>query len=98
MVRPSHGARKHTRQIMHTRPRDRGLSPITHEFQVFEIGEKAHVFIDPSIHYGMPSVRFHGKTGTVIGTQGHAFVLAVKDGDKIKTVLATPEHLKKVLG
>ncbi len=44
----------------------------------------------------MPSIRFHGKTGTVIGTQGHAFVLAVKDGNKIKSVLATPEHMKKV--
>jgi large subunit ribosomal protein L21e len=45
----------------------------------------------------MPSIRFHGKTGTVIGTQGGAFVLAVKDGNKIKTVLATPEHMKKVI-
>jgi large subunit ribosomal protein L21e len=44
----------------------------------------------------MPAIRFQGKTGTVIGTQGRAFVLAVKDGNKIKTVLATPEHMKKV--
>jgi large subunit ribosomal protein L21e len=45
----------------------------------------------------MPHLRFHGKTGTVIGNQGRAFVLAVKDGDKIKTVLARPEHMRKVL-
>jgi len=96
MVRPSHGPRKHSRQILSKSPRSRGLSPITHEFQVFEIGEKAHIFLDPSIHHGMPSIRFHGKTGTVIATQGKAFVLAVKDGNKIKTVVATPEHLKKV--
>ncbi len=44
----------------------------------------------------MPSVRFHGKTGTVVGNQGKAFVLEVKDGNKIKTVLVTPEHLRKV--
>ena len=97
MVRASHGARKHSRQILSKKPRNRGLSPITHEFQVFELGEKAHIYLDPSIHYGMPSIRFQGKTGTVIGTQGHAFVLAVKDGNKIKSVLATPEHMKKVL-
>jgi large subunit ribosomal protein L21e len=66
------------------------------EFQVFDVGEKVHIFLDPSIHHGMPSIRFHGKTGTVMGTQGKAFVIAVKDGNKIKTVLSTPEHLKKV--
>ncbi len=60
------------------------------------MGEKAHIFIDPSIHHGMPPIRFHGKTGTVIGPQGHAFVLAVKDGNKIKTVICTPEHMRKV--
>jgi len=52
--------------------------------------------LDPSIHHGMPAIRFHGKTGTVAGTQGRAYVLDVKDGNKIKTVLATPEHMRKV--
>ena len=96
MVRSSHGPRKKSRQILSKSPRSRGLSPITHEFQEFEVGEKVHIFLDPSIHHGMPSIRFHGKTGTVLGTQGKAFVIAVKDGDKIKTVISTPEHLKKV--
>jgi len=45
----------------------------------------------------MPAIRFHGKTGTVVGTQGRAYVLDVKDGNKIKTVLATPEHMIKVV-
>ena len=96
MVRPSHGPRKKSRQILSKSPRSRGLSPITHEFQEFEVGEKVHIYLDPSIHHGMPATRFHGKTGTVMGTQGKAFVLAVKDGDKTKTVLSTPEHLRKV--
>ena len=38
----------------------------------------------------------HGKTGTVVGPQGHSFVLHVKDGDKVKTVICRPEHLRKV--
>ena len=59
------------------------------------MGEKANIILDPSIHHGMPSIRFQGKTGTVMGKQGRACVLAVKDGNKIKTVLATPEHLRK---
>ena len=97
MVKPSHGPRKKSRDILSKSPRARGLSPITHEFQVFEVGEKASIFLDPSIHHGMPAIRFHGKTGTVVGTQGRAYVLDVKDGNKIKTVLATPEHMRKVV-
>jgi large subunit ribosomal protein L21e len=96
MVRPSHGLRRRGRQILRRSPRNRGLSPITHEFQVFEAGEKAHIFIDPSIHKGAPHLRFHGKTGTVVGQKGRAFVLEVKDGNKIKIVVARPDHLRKV--
>ena len=96
MVRPSHGLRRRGRQILRRTPRNRGLSPITHEFQVFESGEKANIFIDPSIHKGAPHLRFHGKTGTVVKNQGHSWVLEVKDGNKIKIVVARADHLRKV--
>jgi large subunit ribosomal protein L21e len=95
MVRPSHGLRRRGRQILRRTPRSRGLSPITHEFQMFESGEKANIFIDPSVHKGAPHLRFHGKTGTVVGQQGRSFVLEVKDGNKIKIVVSRPEHLRK---
>ncbi len=95
MVKSSHGFRKKTRSIIKKTPRTRGLSPITHEFQEFEIGEKVNVVIDPSIHKGMPHVRFHGKTGVVVGQQGNSFVISVNDGNKEKTVVARPEHLKR---
>jgi large subunit ribosomal protein L21e len=88
--------RRRGRSILRKTPRNRGLSPVTHEFQVFEAGEKANIFIDPSVHRGAPHLRFHGKTGTVVGNQGHAFVLEVKDGDKIKIVVARADHLRKV--
>ncbi|MCE5295617.1 MAG: 50S ribosomal protein L21e [Euryarchaeota archaeon] len=95
MVKPSHGLRRRGRQILRRTPRNRGLSPITHEFQVFESGEKANLFIDPSVHKGAPHLRFHGKTGTVVGQQGRAYVLEVKDGNKIKIVCCLPQHLRK---
>jgi large subunit ribosomal protein L21e len=88
--------RRRGRSILRKTPRNRGLSPVTHEFQVFEAGEKANIFIDPSVHRGAPHLRFHGKTGTVVGNQGHAFVLEVKDGNKIKIVVARADHLRKV--
>lgn len=96
MVKPSHGLRRRGRQILRKSPRSRGLSPITHEFQEFESGEKAHLFIDSNVHKGAPHLRFHGKTGTVVGQQGRAFVLEVKDGNKIKIVCCLPQHMRKV--
>lgn len=53
-----------------------------------------HIVIDPSIHKGMPHPKFHGKTGAVIDKRGRAFIIEVKDGNAIKTVIALPEHLK----
>ncbi len=77
------------------RARDRGLSPITRIFQEFEVGEKASVNIDPSIHRGQPHVRFHGRTGTVTGSRGKAYLLKVRMGGKDKEIIVRPEHLRK---
>lgn len=95
MVRTSKGLRRKTRKVLSKSPRSRGLSPITHEFQDFDEGDKVNIVIDPSVHRGMPHSRFHGKTGTVVGTQGRAFVVKVKMGGKQKTVISRPEHLRK---
>ncbi len=95
MVKASRGLRRKTRKILRRKPRDRGLTPITHEFQKFEIGEKVSVVINPSIHKGMPHSRFQGKTGVVMGQQGASWVVSVHDGNKEKTLVARPEHLKR---
>jgi large subunit ribosomal protein L21e len=95
MVRRSKGIRVNTRKKFRRRPRDRGLSPITRALQDFEIGEKANIVIDPSIHGGQPHHRFHGLTGEVVGKQGNSFLVKVKDGGKQKTLIIRPEHLRK---
>ncbi|MBA3044013.1 50S ribosomal protein L21e [archaeon] len=94
MVKASKGLRSRTRQ-MRKKPRERGLSPITRSLQLFNSGEKASIVIDSSLHKGQPHPRFHGLTGTIIKTQGNAYLLEIKDGDKTKTVIASPEHLRK---
>jgi large subunit ribosomal protein L21e len=43
---------------------------------------------------GMPHRRFQGRTGFIQGRQGSAWVVAVKDGNMHKTVVARPEHLR----
>jgi large subunit ribosomal protein L21e len=88
------GPRKKTRYLMKKELRKRGLPPVSALIQNFEIGQKVHVVIEPSIHKGMPHRRFHGKTGTVTGRRGRAWVLDVMDGDSCKTVIALPQHLK----
>lgn len=80
---------------MKKKPRERGLSPITRSLQTFNIGEKAGVVIDPSIHKGQPHPRFHGLTGTVKKRQGNAYLIEIKDGNKTKQVIAKPEHLRR---
>ena len=95
MVKASKGYRRRTRYVMQRRARDRGLSPITRAFQSFDVGEKANVNIDPSIHKGQPHVRFHGRTGTVVGMQGNAYLIDVMDGGKKKQIIVRPEHLRK---
>jgi large subunit ribosomal protein L21e len=96
MVKRSKGMRSKTRQKLSRHPRDRGLSPITRVLQVFEEGEYANIVIDPSIHKGQPHPRFHGLTGVVVGTQGKAYLLDVKVGNKQKKLLIRPEHLRKI--
>lgn len=88
------GPRKKTRYLLKKDLRRRGLPPVTRLIQRFEVGQKVHVVIEPSIHKGMPHRRFHGKTGTIIGQRGRAWVLEVMDGDATKTIIARPQHLR----
>jgi large subunit ribosomal protein L21e len=95
MVKASKGYRRRTRSVMRKRVRDRGLSPITKEFQKFEVGDSVHVEIDPSVHKGQPHIRFHGLTAKVAGMQGGAYMLEVYAGNKKKHIIVRPEHLRK---
>ena len=95
MVKSSKGIRKRTRNILRKSPRHRGMPPITHSFINYEVGEKASVVIDPSVHGGQPHVRFQGHTGTVMGKQGKAYILHLSIGKHGKDIIVGPEHLRK---
>jgi len=94
MVKMSHGLRAKTRGITTKHPRERGMSPITRSLQTFEVGEKAHIVIDPAVHRGMPHRRFHGRTGTIVGRRGRAYIVSLKVGNVEKKIISRPEHLK----
>ena len=95
MVKSSKGIRKRTRNILSKSPRHRGMPPITHSFAKYEVGEKAAVVINPSVHSGQPHVRFQGHTGTIVGMQGKAYVLHLSIGKHGKDIIIGPEHLKR---
>lgn len=88
------GQRKKTRYKFKKALRARGIPPVTSVIQDFDIGQKVHIVVEPSIQKGMPHRRFHGKTGTVIGSRGRSWVLEVPDGNAVKVVIAKPQHLK----
>ncbi len=96
MVKKNHGPRKRTRHKLRKSPRERGMTPVTRFLQKFEVGEKVAIVIEPSVHKGMPHPRFHGRTGTVVGKQGNAYVIEIRDGGKMKKIIALPVHLKRV--
>jgi large subunit ribosomal protein L21e len=89
-----HGPRKKTRYKFKKEIRRRGIPPVTSMIQKFEVGQKVHIVCEPSVHQGMPNRRFHGKTGTIVGQRGRAWLLQIRDGESTKTVIARPQHLK----
>ncbi|RQH03050.1 50S ribosomal protein L21e [Natrarchaeobius oligotrophus] len=90
----SSGPRQGTRKKLSNDPRDRGSSPPQRAIQQYENGEKVHLKIDPSVHKGRFHPRFDGRTGEVVGKQGKAFKVQIKDGGKEKTLIVTAAHLR----
>ncbi|PWR76123.1 50S ribosomal protein L21e [Methanospirillum stamsii] len=88
------GPRKKTRYKFKKDLRERGVLPVTRVIQKFEIGQKVHIVCEPSIQKGMPHRRFHGKTGSVIGQRGRAWLVEIRDGNKNKMVISRPQHLR----
>jgi len=96
VVRRSKGIRSKSRNILKKKPRDRGISSIARALQQFEEGDSVNIVLDPSVHKGMPHIRFHGHTGKVEGKQGDAYLVGIDDGKKHKTLIVRSEHLQRV--
>lgn len=95
MVVRSKGPRSKTRHKLSKHARERGAPPVTHSLRSYAPGTRVAVVINASVHRGMPHHRFHGQTGKVVKKQGNAFVVEVRMGGKMKTMIAGPEHLRE---
>lgn len=96
MVKRSKGIRSKSRKLLRKKPRERGIHSITKALQEFEVGQSVNIVIDPSIHKGMPHIRFHGHTGKIEGKQGDAYLVGINDGKKHKSLIIRSEHLRRV--
>ncbi|WP_265108074.1 50S ribosomal protein L21e [Halosolutus halophilus] len=90
----SNGPRQGTRNKLSNDPRDRGGSPPQRAIQEYDVGQKVHLKIDPSVPDGRFHPRFDGHTGEVVGKQGKAFKIEINDRGKAKTLIVTAAHLR----
>lgn len=94
MVKAPKGYRHRTRKLLKKTIREKGAIPPLSKLMIeYKIGDKVHVKIDPSVMSGMPHRRYHGKTGTIVGARGKAYMVEVYLGGKRKILFIRPEHL-----
>lgn len=86
----SHGSHRRTRELFRKSTR----MTVNQYLKTFPEGAKVAIVIESGSVNGFPFRRFQGKTGTVMGKRGKAFVVEFKDGNKLKTLITSPEHLK----
>jgi large subunit ribosomal protein L21e len=89
----SHGYRRGSRKVMSKKPRERGLQPLGRLLHEYKRGDRTIIKIDPSFHKGMPHHRYQGKVGIIEDKRGSAYIIRIKDGQKIRSLIVRPEHL-----
>ncbi|MHA2248706.1 MAG: 50S ribosomal protein L21e [Candidatus Kariarchaeaceae archaeon] len=90
----SKGFDTRTRRLFRRSPRKSGLRSLRYLLEPIEVGQKVDILLNSSIQKGRPHRRFNGTTGSVIRKQGQSYVITVKQGRMLKTVISRPEHLR----
>ena len=96
MTQRTGGFRAKTRKKLRKKPRSKGKVSMTRLLQSFKTGDKVIISHEAAVHKAMPHPKFKSLAGKVIGKQGKAYMVQIKDGNKTKKVLAAPVHLIKV--
>ncbi|MBI5228977.1 50S ribosomal protein L21e [Candidatus Micrarchaeota archaeon] len=74
--------------------KSKGLVPITHMLERFEIGEHVRIDINPRFG-GKPPLKFNRRIGEVLGARGDSFVVKLADLGKEKIFTVPSIHLKR---
>lgn len=73
----------------------RGKISLSKYFQEFKEGERVAVFREHSENPAF-SKRIQGLCGVITGKRGKAYIVDIKEGNKIKMHIIKPVHLKKL--
>lgn len=87
--------RRKTRSKLKKPARAKGKISIRKFFQKFKEGDTVYLKAEPAVQKGMYFPRFHGRAGVITGKKGKCYVMSIKDGNKKKTLIVHPIHLKK---
>lgn len=93
MVVKSKGPHRRTREKFRRSHRDKFI--VNDLLRSFSMGDSVAIRINSS-SASIPFRRFHGLTGSVLEKRGSAYIVQIKDGAKLKKIIAKPEHLKAV--
>ncbi|MEM3505646.1 MAG: 50S ribosomal protein L21e [Archaeoglobaceae archaeon] len=91
----SHGFRFKSGRKLKKKVREKGLK-LRKFLQEFSMGQRVVIDIESASQKGMPHPRYHGRSGVVVGQRGRAYLVQIRDGSKIKTLISRPEHLRAV--
>lgn len=75
--------------------RARGKLQFSRYFQELGNGEKVSVVREKAVSSSFP-VRLQGRTGTIEGRRGRAYIVNIMDQDKEKRFIIGAIHLKKI--
>ncbi|MAG10951.1 50S ribosomal protein L21e [Candidatus Pacearchaeota archaeon] len=75
--------------------RTRGKLQFSRQFQELKEGDNVAIVKEQAVASVFPK-RLQGRTGTVQGKRGKAYLVQVKDQAKEKRFLIEPIHLKKI--
>jgi large subunit ribosomal protein L21e len=96
MARRIGGTRRKTRHKLQKDLRNRGKISLTKYFQDFKTGDRVMLDAEPAVQTGMYHPRFHSKMGVIVSKAGKCYNVAIKDGDKGKTLIVHPVHLRRM--
>lgn len=89
------GYRRKRRSLFMKAVGTKGKISLTKYFQKFNEGDKVTLSVEPAVQTGMYHPRFYGRYGVIKGNTGECYKVAITDGDKKKTVIVHPVHLKR---
>lgn len=75
--------------------RNRGKLQLSRYFQELKQGDSVAVIKEQAVSSNFPE-RLQGRTGTIKGEKGKAYVVKIKDQKKEKEFIINPIHLKKI--